>query len=632
MRSIFVLFIFCITNSFNAQSHIWKVEPPNWWIEMPNHNLQLMIYGDEVGKRRPVINHEGIVVKRYSSDNNINYLFIDLVIGDLDQALDFNIKFYYEEQFVDEISYSLKERRSVNHLIKSSLSSSDAIYLINTDRFVNGDVNNDRIKGLKDNKVNRSKENSRHGGDIQGVLNQLDYIKDMGFTTISINPLLVNDVEDDSYLGLSCTDMYKIDPRFGSNELYKNLSFHCEEKGIKLFKDIVLNHIGNEHWWMSDLPTKNWLNNENEHKSSNERVESLFDPYASKVDSYNYTKGWVEEDKPDLNQSNKYLSKYLIQNAVWWVEYAGLSGLRVPYFSYLDKGFLNKWVVEVQKFHPSLSIVADGNLYNKSSYGLFQKQNNQEEEVNQPVLLKSKPSNISYMMDYPLQHSIINSFNIEESSKNNNINLLYKNLVNDYLYSEPNNMIVFLDNNNLNRSFAQLNHDFDYWKMAVSYLMVTRGIPQIYYGSEVLLSDSLGSGKITGQDLDFPGGWRSDKVNAFRKDGLTQDQKEAQIFLKKMLAWRKDNEVLHDGKLIHFAPTKDEELYCLVRYNKEKIVLLFLNSDNKKRSIKLKSYINDVPSKAKNGIAVNVILGNEVNINEKQFIEKKSFFLCEYFF
>ena len=194
MRSLFLLFIFLISYSVNSQNHIWKVEPPNWWIDMPNHNLQLMIYGDEVGKRRPVIDHEGIVIKRYSSDNNINYLFIDLVIDDLDQALDFNIKFYYKEQFVDEISYSLKERRSVNRLIKSSLSSSDAIYLINTDRFVNGDVNNDRIKVLKDNKINRNKENNRHGGDIRGVLNQLDYIKDMGFTAISMNPLLTNDV------------------------------------------------------------------------------------------------------------------------------------------------------------------------------------------------------------------------------------------------------------------------------------------------------------------------------------------------------------------------------------------------------------------------------------------------------
>ena len=632
MRSLFLLFIFFISNSIISQNHIWKVEPPNWWVDMPNHNLQLMIYGDEVGKRRPVIDNEGVIIKRYSSDKNINYLFIDLVIGDLDQALDFNIKFYYEEQLIDEISYSLKERRSLNNLKKPKLSSSDAIYLLNTDRFFNGDVKNDRIKGLKDNKINRNKVSNRHGGDIQGVLNQLDYIKEMGFTAISLNPLLTNDVENDSYLGFSCTDMYAIDPRFGSNKLYQNLSFQCQEKGIKLFKDIVLNHISNEHWWLSDLPTKKWLNNEDEFKLSNERLGSLFDPYGSKLDSYNYVSGWVSEDKPDLNQSNKYLSKYLVQNAVWWVEFAGLSGLRVPYFSYLDKSFFNRWILEVQKYHPGLSIIADGKLHDKSSYGLFQKSNSKEEKINQPVLLKSKPSNISFLLDYPLQHSMVNSISSNKNKGNYDLSLLYKNLVNDYLYSEPNNMIVFLDDNTLSRSFSQFNHDFDIWKMAFSYLMVTRGIPQIYYGTEILLSDSLRSGKVIGQDLDFPGGWRSDKVSGFNKNGLNQSQIEAQIFLKKMLNWRKGNEVLHDGKLMHFAPSKDQPFYCLVRYNKEKMVLLFMNNDDKKRSIILKNYINEVPSKAKNGIAVDVFHGNEIDVNDKQFLEKGSVLLFEYFF
>lgn len=632
MRSLFLLLIFLISISVNSQNHILKVEPPNWWIDMPDNNLQLMIYGDEVGKRRPVIDHEGVIVKRYSSDNNINYLFIDLQIGDLDQALDFNIKFYYEDQLIDEISYSLKERRSVNDLTKSILSSSDVIYLINVDRFVNGDFKNDRIKDLKDDKINRNKEKNRHGGDIQGVLNKLDYIKEMGFTAIAMNPLLTNDVENDSYLGFSCTDMYAIDPRFGSNKLYQNLSFQCQEKGIKLFKDIVLNHISNDHWWLSDLPTKKWLNNENKFKLTNDKLGSLFDTYGSKVDSYNYTSGWVSEDKPDLNQSNKYLSKYLVQNAVWWVEFAGLSGLRVPYFSYLDKGFLNRWILEVQKFHPGLSIVADGKLHNKSSYGLFQKSNSSEEKVDHPVLLKAKPSNISFMLDYPLQRSIVNSLGLHENTENYDLSLLYKNLVNDYLYSEPNNMVVFLDDNTLSRSFSQFNHDFDTWKMAYSYLMVTRGIPQIYYGSEVLLSDDLKSGKVTGQDLDFPGGWRSDKVSGFEKNGLTQNQIEAQIFLKKILNWRKGNEVFHDGKLMHFAPTKDHPFYCLVRYNKDKMVLLFLNNDAKKKTIILKKYINEVPSKSKNGIAVDVINGNQIDVNKKQFLEKKSFLLFEYFF
>ena len=571
MRFVFIFLLVCCVHISNiSQSHVWRVEPPNWWIDMPSSNLQLMIYGDEIGKRKPVINHEGISIKRYSTDNNINYLFIDLIIKNIDKAIAFEIEFYYEEKLIDKIKYNLKEREAVKNS-NNKLSSSDVIYLINTDRFVNGDVNNDRKKDLKEKKTNRNKENSRHGGDIQGIINQLNYIEKMGFTSICTNPLLVNDVEVNSYDGYSCTDMYEIDPRFGSNELYKNLSFECSQKGIKLIKDIVLNHVGIEHWWMDDLPARMWMNNQKEFKPSSERAQTIFDPYSSKVDIHDFTKGWVSEKQPDLNQSNKYVSTYLIQNAVWWVEYASLSGLRVPYFSYLDKGFLNKWVLGVQKFHPNLSIVADGKLFDKSCIGLVQKQNHEYEESEVPFLFKSEPSNIPFLLDYPLQNSIIKSLDPSEKSTQNSLVPLYESLANDYLYSDPNNMIVFLDNNVQNRSFSQLNHDLYAWKMAYSYLLVTRGIPQVYYGSELLLSDSLGPGKVSGQDLDFPGGWKGDKVNGFTNLGLTQQQKEAQFFLKKLINWRKNNPVIHTGKLKHFAPSHEGDLYCVVRYNKENI-------------------------------------------------------------
>ncbi len=621
MKHCFFFFLILVTHlSTISQSHVWKIEPPNWWIDMPQRNLQLMIYGDEIGKRKPVINHESVKIERYSTDNNINYLFLDLKIGDADQAISFEIEFYLEEELIDKITYDLKERTN-NKYSDQKLSSSDAIYLINADRFVNGNINNDRIKDLNENKLNRNKYESRHGGDIQGVLSQLNYIEKMGFTAICMSSLLFNDVEENSYLGLSCTDMYNIDPRFGSNELYKKLSFQCREKGVKLFKDVALNHVSNEHWWLSDLPTNKWINNQNDFKVSNKGVESLFDPYMSKSDAYSRTKSWVKEDKPDLNQSNKFLSKYLIQNAVWWVEYAGLSGLRVPYFSHLDKGYFNKWVLEVHKFHPNISIVADGDLYDKSSFGLIQKGNNEEEINDIPVL-----------MDFPLQNSIIKSFHPKKSLDDKKLIFLYENLVNDYLYSDPNSMIVFLDNNVLKRSYSQLGHDLEYWKMAFSYLLVTRGIPQIYYGSEILLSDSLGPGKVSGQNLDFPGGWRSDKVNGFNTDGLTIEQKEAQLFLKKILNWRKGNEVLSNGRLIHFAPSIEDELYCLVRYNKEKMVLLFLNNNMQKKWISLQGYINQIPSRVKSGIAVNVLSEMEIDVKEKQLINKKSFLLVEYFF
>ena len=630
MRIVFLLLIISFNNYFISQSHVWKVEPPNWWVNMPDKNLQLMIYGDEIGKRRPVINHESISIKRYSSDNNINYLFLDLIIGDIDEAISFEIQFYYEEDLIDKITYNLKERNS-SKSFKNGVSSSDVIYLISADRFNNGDNSNDKNKEFKQKKVNRNNSDGRHGGDLQGVIDNLNYIKDMGFTSICMNPVLENNAENKSYNGFSCTDMYKIDPRYGANKLYKELSNECHKKNLKLIKDLVLNHIGSEHWWMNDIPTKKWFNNHKSIKLSNERVESLNDPYASKRDLYNYKNGWLEDNKPDLNQSNKYLSTYLIQNAIWWVEYADLDGVRVPNFSYVDNKFLNKWSLELQKFYPNINIIADGNVYNKSSIGLMQKNSSEEEIIDIPVLLNSKPTNISSLMDYPLQNAITNSFHENDSKNENKIQFLYESLVDDYLYSDPNKMIVFLDNYNTKRVYSSLNYNLDNWKKALAYLLITRGIPQIYYGSEILLSDRLGPGKITGCDLDFPGGWKSDKVNGFSGKGLNEEQVEAQIFSKKLLNWRLNNKVLHNGKLMHFAPALDE-LYCLVRYNKEKMVLLFLNNDDINKTIDVRSYINDIPLKSKQGIALDFLEDKEMNIKDKINIEKNGFLIIEYFF
>ena len=627
MRRFQLLFLIIIFNfHFYGQDFLFHVEPLNWWVDMNSPKFEILVHGDKVGECDVNISDERIKLIKTINLENSNYIVLGIQILERSKAFSFDIEFSKEGKLFEKYNYQLL-KKSKRILAKDTYNSSDVIYLITPDRFSNGDKKNDIVSSLREKKINRRKPSSRHGGDINGIINHLDYISDMGFTAIWSTPMLENNMKNLSYHGYAITDLYKIDPRMGTNELYKELSLKAKEKGIKLIKDVVLNHIGSSHWWMEDLPSEDWLNYPNNLKFTTHTRESLHDPYAIKEDVRNFTDGWFTESMPDLNQRNPILARYLIQNSLWWIEYAQLSGFRVDTYSYSDREFLNFWNNTIQNEYPGFNIVGEEWTTDKSIIGMWQKPIN-EKKLNSSIINQKFPSNVPSLMDFPLNEAILKSLQPKTQKWDHKLSILYRNMAQDYLYPNPKNMVVFLDNHDMSRVYYQLNHNLDYWKMAHSFLLTTRGIPQIYYGTEVLISDSSKPGDHGVLREDFPGGWDHDKKNAFT-DLLTDKQIEAKAFLKNLLNWRKTCSAIHSGGLKHFAPSFENELYSILRYDKRSIVLLVMNNDSKKKKIIPNNYFKEVNSKLSNKLAVDIVNGKNLNINNSISINSKSFLLLE---
>ena len=593
---------------------------------MKSPKFEILVHGDKVGECDVNISDERVKLIKTINLENPNYIVLGVQILERSKAFSFDIEFSKEGILYEKYNYQLL-KKSKRNIAKDTYNSSDVIYLITPDRFSNGDKKNDIVSSLREKKINRRKPSSRHGGDIKGIINHLDYISDMGFTAIWSTPMLENDMKNLSYHGYAITDLYKIDPRMGTNELYKELSVKAKNKGIKLIKDVVLNHVGSSHWWMEDLPSEDWLNYPNNLKYTTHTRESLHDPYAIKDDIRNFTDGWFTENMPDLNQRNPILARYLIQNSLWWIEYAQLSGFRVDTYSYSNIKFLNFWNNTIQNEYPGFNIVGEEWTTDKSIIGIWQKPVS-DKKSNSSFINQKFPSNVPSLMDFPLNDAILKSLQPKSQKWDHKLSILYRNMAQDYLYPNPNNMVVFLDNHDMSRIYYQLNHDLDYWKMAHSFLLTTRGIPQIYYGTEVLISDSSKPGDHGVLREDFPGGWDHDKKNAFT-DLLTDKQIESKAFLKNLLNWRKNCSAIHSGGLKHFAPSYENELYAMLRFDKKSIVLLVMNNDSKKKKIIPNNYIKEVNSKLSDKLAVDVVNGKDLNINNSISIDSKSFLLLE---
>ena len=622
----FLLFVIFFHLFSFGQDFLYHVEPLNWWVDMNSPKFEILVHGDKVGECDVDIFDERVKLIKTINLENSNYIVLGIQILERSKAFSFDIEFSKEGKLYEKFNYQLLNK-SKRVIPDDTYNSSDVIYLVTPDRFSNGNKNNDIVSSLREKDINRRKPSSRHGGDIQGIINHLDYISDMGFTAIWSTPMLENNMKNLSYHGYAITDLYKIDPRMGNNELYKELSIKAKNKGVKLIKDVVLNHIGSSHWWMEDLPSEDWLNYPNNLKFTTHTRESLHDPYAVKDDIQNFTDGWFTEKMPDLNQRNPILARYLVQNSLWWIEYAQLSGFRVDTYSYSDINFLNFWNNTIQKEYPGFNIVAEEWTTDKSIIGKWQKPNS-EKKSNLSVINQKFSSNVPSLMDFPLNEAIMKSLQPKSYKWDHKLSILYRNMAQDYLYPNPNNMVVFLDNHDMSRVYYQLNHDLDYWKMAHSFLLTTRGIPQIYYGTEVLISDSTKPGDHGVLREDFPGGWDTDKKNAFT-DLLSDKQLEAKYFLKNLLNWRKTCSAIHYGGLKHFAPSYENEIYSILRYDKRSIVLLVMNNDIQKKKIIPINYLKEVNPKLSNKLAVDIVNGKDLNINNTISINPKSFLLLE---
>ncbi|WP_440998742.1 glycoside hydrolase family 13 protein [Fodinibius sp. SL11] len=567
------LALFLIFNlSADAQDYaIERVEPLHWWVGMENPELQVMIYGDDIGNLSPAVNYEGIKIKRVQKVENDNYLFVYLDISKDTKPGSFDITLSKDGEQKLSYAYELKEREQ-NSAQRQGFNSSDVMYLITPDRFANGNPDNDSVAGYADS-LDRDDDYGRHGGDIQGIIDHLDYIEEMGFTAMWLNPVKENAMAEASYHGYATTDYYKVDPRFGSNELYKKLSEEAEKRGIKLIMDMIMNHAGSNHWWMDDLPTEDWVHYPDNYQETNHRRTTLHDPYASDIDKKIMTDGWFVKTMPDLNQSNPLLADYLIYNSLWWIEYAGLDGIRHDTHPYAGQEFMAEWTCQIMEEYPNFNIVGE------------------EWSVDPLVLSKwqrgsDKPDNFSSclpsLMDFPIQTTLVEALNNDENWGSGFVDL-YETLSFDYAYANPFNMVIFPDNHDMDRFYRQVNQDLDLYKMGLAYIMTMRGIPQFYYGTELLMSNEKehDHGQIR---EDFPGGWENDTKNGFTGEGLSDKQQEAQAFVKKLLNWRKDNPVIHSGELMQYAP-KHDGVYIFFRYNEEKSVMIAFNKNEEAMSL-----------------------------------------------
>ncbi len=543
-----------------------RVEPTFWWTGMQNPRLQLMVHGENIGTTRVTLSHQGVRVTGVTAVENPNYLFIDL---DLSGAVPgkFDIQFLREGKTIALTAYELKQREP-GSAMRRGFNSSDAMYLVMPDRFANGDPGNDAVEGMMD-KPDRTNLQGRQGGDIKGLRDHLDYISGMGFTAIWLNPLLENDMPATSYHGYATTDFYKVDPRYGTNEEYRDFARVAREKGIKLIMDMIFNHCGLEHWWMKDMPMADWINQYPDYQITNHVKTLNQDPYAASYDKNQFVDGWFVPTMPDLNQRNPFMATYLIQNSIWWIEYAHLAGIRMDTYPYPDKEIMAQWNHRIREEYPDFNIVGEEWHMNQAilAYWMRGKTN-----------LDGYSGDLRSLMDFPLQNAVSTALRDPGTGE---LMKIYECLANDFQYPDPKNMVVFPDNHDMTRFFVQVNRNYDLLKMGIGYFLTTRGIPQIYYGTEIAMNHTGTHDSEFRKP--FPGGWAGDTVNAFTGDGLSPKEKEIQQFLQKLLNWRKEKEVIHTGKLRHFLPF--DGCYVFFRYNDREKVMVVLNKNTQETEL-----------------------------------------------
>jgi len=594
-----------------STNEIERVEPPFWWQGFKHRELQLLVYGDNVSELSPSVTYDGISVTRTEHGDSPDYLFVYLDIGSSADPGLFEIKFTGQDG-TQSYSYELREKNP-NPAYTRAFSSADVVYLITPDRFANGDEANDSIDGY-DDKLNREDDYGRHGGDIDGVLQNLDYVSEMGFTQIWLNPILENAVSRASYHGYSTTDYYKVDPRFGSNEGYREFVAAARNKGIGVIKDMIVNHAGSGHWWSDDLPAADWYNLPNSKTVTSHARTTNQDPYASAFDRAAHADGWFVETMPDLNQKNPLLADYLIQNAIWWIEYVGLSGIRQDTYPYADKHFMSEWTSRIIDEYPHFNIVGEEWSPSPAITAYWQRG-----KSNHDGYESSLPS----VMDFPLQIVMQQSLTDPERLWGSAWTPVYEMLGHDFLYPDPFNLMIFPDNHDMSRIYTQLGEDYDLYRMAMVFYLTMRGIPQIFYGTEILMSHP-GTESHGALRMDFPGGWEGDETNAFTGAGLSDRARDAQSFVRKLLNWRKQKTVIHTGQLMQFTPIRN--VYAYFRYDENDTVMVVFNRGDEAVTIEIDRFAERIGNSRK---AVDVITGETHDISESLTLGPRSALLLE---
>ena len=598
---LLIVFLFSWGGGQNARAmEIKKVAPSFWWAGMKNPELQFLLYGEDLALSDVSVSGEGIYLKEVVRQDNPNYLLLYLDLSEA-KGQTFQILLKNGKKKL-QVPYELKSRMQRGEDVKG-FTSEDVLYLIMPDRFANGNSNNDVVDEMREKKVDRTDSFARHGGDIQGISNHLDYIADLGVTAIWLNPTQENDMESGSYHGYAITDYYQIDRRFGSNEDFCALVEKAHEKNLKVVMDMIFNHCGSENYLFRDKPSKDWFNYRSNYVQTSFKTASVMDIHASAFEKKIATDGWFTSVMPDFNQRNRHVARYLIQSSIWWIEYAGINGIRQDTHPYADFDFMSQWCKEVLDEYPYFNIVGETWLNSNVLVSYWQKDSK---------LAAPQNSNLPTVMDFPLQALMNQAFDEETGEWGGGLYKLYDYQTQDLVYANPMNLLTFLDNHDTSR-FAQTDEmakNLKRYKQAMVFLLTTRGIPQIYYGTEILMTGDKGKGD---GDLrkDFPGGWQGDTRNCFAKNGRTALENEAFEFTRQLLNWRKGNQVIGKGSLKHYSIQNG--VYVYQREFNGKSVVVIMNGTDDSKELDLTPYQEILPREN----ALDVLTGKNVNLSGK---------------
>jgi glycosidase len=535
------------------------------------------------------VEYSGITLKEVTRLENPNYLFLLLDISPTTEPGSFFLELKNADGSENKAyPYELKARN--NQPKAQGITAADLIYLIMPDRFANGDQGNDQGKGMRQEGTNRDKVLFRHGGDLIGIMEHLDYLEDLGVTALWLNPVLENDQPYESYHGYAVTDHYKIDPRFGDNEQYRKLVQLAHERDQKVIMDVIFNHTGDQHWWMRDLPATDWIHQwEDDFQQISYRAPVHIDPYAAASDFSEVTDSWFDNHMPDLNQQHPQVANYLIQNSIWWTEYSGQDGFRIDTYAYCDQGFMSEWNRRMLEEYPDLGIFAETWVHGTGVQAWFA----EGERAN------GHNSHLPGVTDFQLYYAINEALN-NEQGWTSGVAKIYYTLAQDYLYLDPYRNVLFLDNHDLSRIYGNLNEESEKFKSAMTLLLTLRGIPMLYYGTEILMTGS-GGGFGEGGRKDFPGGFKGDKEDKFKARNRSAAEQDAFTFVQRLANYRKENPALQNGELTQYIP--QDGVYVFFRHDDEKTVMIAYNSNSSATILKTSRFAAQI-GKATEGINI----------------------------
>ena len=612
---------------------VTRVEPLSWWTGMKT-DLQLLVNGEGIGAYSVAIEGgKGVKIKAVHQADSPNYLFVDVDVTAKAKPGTYTLVFKKgNEEIRRPYVIAAREKGSAD---RKSFTTADLIYLIVPDRFANGDPSNDSTPDTAE-KARRESPMGRHGGDLQGVIDHLDYIADLGATALWSTPLLGDNAPRGSYHGYACSDYYHIDPRYGSNELYREMVGKAHEKGIKIIMDVVTNHSSTEHWWMKDLPFKDWVHMNDPYVNSNHQMGLALDPNASKADRAVMEEGWFVPSMPDMNLDNPYMLKYFQQWAVWWIEYSGLDGFRVDTWFYNEKVPMSQWAKAVTDEFPDFNIVGENWQANPDYVAYWQKDNPNTDGFN---------SYLPSIMDFPLQGAISNALTAPipgreqpqgmpgRGRRGADISGIYNALSHDFVYHDLSHMMIFLSNHDIARIGDTFGHDPRRMKIAFTLLATLRGIPQMFYGDELMFvtgDPRRDDGRLR---MDFPGGWAGDPVDLFTEEGRAKAAADStwahaadlHDYVRTLFQWRKGSSAVQNGKTLHFIPEKNT--YGYFRYDGRETVFVFINNSDEEVTVPWTRFREMSESL---GEGVNVLTGERVTVSDATRVAPQSALVVDY--